>query len=81
LQPELPDGTYELVGPKVQGNKDHYGHHCLVSHERAAQQVDAPRNFEDLKGWLATHNMEGLVWHHADGRMAKIKRRDFGLKW
>jgi len=81
MQAELPDGTYELVGPKVQGNKDHYGHHCLVSHERAAQYLDVPRNFEDLKGWLAIHNIEGLVWHHPDGRMAKIKRRDFGLKW
>ena len=21
--------------------------------------------------------MEGIVWHHPDGRMAKLKRRDF----
>jgi hypothetical protein len=25
--------------------------------------------------------MEGVVWYHEDGRMVKIKRRDFGLKW
>lgn len=24
---------------------------------------------------------EGLVWHHPDGRMAKVKRTDFGLPW
>ena len=26
-------------------------------------------------------DIEGIVWHHPDGRMAKIKRRDFGLSW
>ncbi len=25
--------------------------------------------------------VEGIVWHHEDGRMAKIKRKDFGLPW
>lgn len=30
---------------------------------------------------LVENVIEGLVWHHDDGRMAKIKRRDFGLKW
>jgi hypothetical protein len=27
-------------------------------------------------GWEAA-KYEGVVWHHPDGRMAKIKRRDF----
>lgn len=75
------DGTYELVGPRVQGNKDGYPEHMLVSHERAARFHDAPRDFESLKRWLDEHRSEGIVWHHPDGRMAKIKRRDFGLKW
>ena len=30
---------------------------------------------------VANNNLEGIVWHHPDGRWAKIKRRDFGLKW
>jgi hypothetical protein len=25
-------------------------------------------------------DIEGLVFHHPDGRMAKIKLRDFGMK-
>jgi hypothetical protein len=25
-------------------------------------------------------NIEGIVWHHPDGRMAKLKLRDFGVK-
>lgn len=79
--PEWPNGTYELVGPKIQGNKDGYSTHTLVSHARAAPMHDAPRDFDGLRAWLAEHRVEGLVWHNHDGRMAKIKRRDFGLKW
>lgn len=75
------DGTYELVGPKTQGNKDKYATDTLVSHDLAPVFHDAPRTFEGLKLWLADHEVEGIVWHHEDGRMAKIKRRDFGFKW
>lgn len=74
-------GTYELIGPKIQGNKDGTLAHTLMAHEDAAVYEDAPRTFDGLKAWLAERVIEGLVWHHSDGRMAKIKRRDFGLKW
>lgn len=74
------DGTYELVGPKIQGNKESWPHHMLVRH--GVQPIVAdPRTFDDIKAWLADQHIEGLVWHHPDGRMAKIKRRDFGYKW
>jgi hypothetical protein len=76
-----PDGTYELLGPKIQGNKDQRAKHVLQPHAQAECYYDAPRDFEGLKAWLAEHEIEGLVWHNPDGRMAKIKRRDFGLKW
>jgi hypothetical protein len=33
-----------------------------------------------LREWLLDRDIEGLVFHHPDGRMAKIKLRDFGLK-
>lgn len=79
--PERFAGTYELVGPKVQGNKDGFGMHTLLRHAIADKYEDAPRDFDGLKEWLAARTIEGLVWHHPDGRMAKIKRRDFGLKW
>jgi hypothetical protein len=39
-----------------------------------------PRDFDGLRTWLAGKDIEGIVWHHPDGRMAKIKLRDFGLK-
>ena len=32
-----------------------------------------------LKAWFMHHDVEGVVWRHPDGRMAKIKGRDFGI--
>lgn len=76
----LPDGTYELVGPKIQGNKERFAIHSLVSHEKTGNLPDAPRTFAKLKAYLTGRDIEGIVWHHPDGRMAKIKARDFGIK-
>ena len=75
---EVPDGTYELIGPKVQGNPEGYGIHVLVPH--GEHIVDAPRTYEGLKEWFKTAHIEGVVWWHPDGRMVKIKARDFGVK-
>lgn len=33
-----------------------------------------------LRSYLANKDIEGIVWHHPDGRMVKIKGKDFGLK-
>lgn len=76
----LPDGTYELIGPKVQGNPEGLMDHRLVSHSQTEKFLDAPRTFDTLKAYLSGRDIEGIVFHHADGRMAKIKLRDFGLK-
>lgn len=72
-------GTYELVGPKVQSNPERYDAHNLIWHEDA-QIVFPPVTFDDLKVWLTDEDIEGIVWHHPDGRMVKIKKKDFGLK-
>jgi hypothetical protein len=77
----LKDGTYELLGPKVQGNPEKAHAHILEPHgQRVYDDGEVPRTFDGLKDWLATQNIEGIVFHHEDGRMAKIKLRDFGLK-
>jgi len=34
----------------------------------------------ELGQFFKERNIEGIVWHHPDGRMAKIKARDFGIK-
>jgi hypothetical protein len=74
------DGSYELIGPKVQGNAEGWDYHYLVPHG-ANVLNDAPRTFVALSLYLAGGNMEGIVWHHPDGRMVKIKARDFGHRW
>ena len=74
--PSLPDGTYELVGPKIQGNPDGFAAHTLVRHGEQ-ELPDAPRDFEGLKAYLRDQTLEGIVWHHPDGRRVKIKRKDF----
>ena len=73
-----PDGTYELCGPNVQGNPEGFDTHILVPHSEATQYNDVPRTFDGIRDFLETMNIEGLVFHHPDGRMAKIKKRDFG---
>lgn len=71
------DGTYELVGEKIQGNPDKFQGHILIKHSEAEQYQNFPRNFEDIKGILKNMDIEGVVWHHPDGRMVKIKKKDF----
>lgn len=72
-----PDGTYELIGPKVQGNPEGWIGHQLIRHG-SIMEDGVPRTFDGLRNWLATQDIEGVVFHHPDGRMAKIKLRDFG---
>lgn len=74
-----PDGTYELMGPKVQGNPDGLPRHVLIRHG-TVRLNDVPRDYAGLRAYLEGRDMEGIVWHHPDGRMAKIKLRDFGFK-
>lgn len=75
----LADGTYELVGPKIQGNPERATDHALIRHGPIMVE-DVPRTFKGLRGWLDCRGIEGIVFHHPDGRMAKIKGRDFGYK-
>lgn len=79
----LPDGTYELIGPKVNGGREPGSGHRLIRHGPGRLSIEDPpaRTREAILGWLTAHVVEGIVWHHPDGRMAKIKRRDFGLAW
>jgi len=77
---ELEEGTYELVGPKVQGNPEQFEQHVLVRHDFCEGAGGLDRSFEGLSEFLSGTNWEGIVFHHPDGRMAKIKARDFGIK-
>lgn len=77
----LADGTYELCGPKINGNPEGLMVHMLIPHGYA-QYPHFPRTYTGIKDAFENggFNIEGVVWHHPDGRMVKIKAKDFGLK-
>ena len=79
FHPSTIDGTYELCGPKVQGNPECFDKHELIRHGELVLS-DVPRTFMEIKNYLANEDIEGIVWHHPDGRMVKIKSKDFGIK-
>lgn len=80
---EWRPGTYELCGPKINGNHEELERHTLLRHDSlpTIHLTADMRTFEVMqeyvrylkqdKGW------EGLVFKHADGRMAKIKWKDY----
>jgi hypothetical protein len=84
---DLDECTCELIGPKIQGNPYRLERHQLKVHGSTLLEghglvfEQAPRTFDGLRKWLEKNRTEGIVWHHPDGRMAKVKRRDFGISW
>lgn len=74
-----PDGTYELLGPKIQGNRENIGNHILLKHSDAEVFLDCPRDFNGIREWFKGKCIEGIVFHHPDGRMVKIKKKDYGM--
>lgn len=72
------DGTYELCGPKIQGNPERLEKHTFVAHGSVVI-TDAPRTFDALREWLKGRDIEGIVWHHPEKGMVKIKKKDFGM--
>lgn len=70
--------TYELCGPRIQKNPERFETHVLVRHGSEILG-DAPRTFFNLIVYLFDQDIEGIVWHHPDGRMVKVKGKDFGF--
>jgi hypothetical protein len=69
-------GTFELIGPRINGNPEGWHEHVLMRHGCEVIEV-RPFDIRELVrvtgrvgGW------EGIVWHHPDGRLAKLKARD-----
>ncbi len=84
----FPDGVWpcEAVGPKIQGNPlGLMSPTCYMFLLNPTVVPDVSRDYEGLKVYFKTfesvyspgHKAEGIVFHHPDGRMAKIKARDF----
>jgi hypothetical protein len=78
---EPENGTYELVGPRINGNKEGFDRHILIRH--GTEKIYFPQgiSYDSLKEALDQMPYEGIVWRHPDGRMVKIKKKDFGYKW
>lgn len=83
-----PDGEHscEALGPRIQANPLKLADHlCVQFNINIPQYGDVPRSYAGLRDFLATldsrfapgHLAEGIVFHHPDGRRAKIKRKDF----
>lgn len=79
---QLLPGTYELVGPKIQGNEDGFDDYYLLPHASAPVVPDLDLKLSPetvvkiIRKIHLVANWEGVVWHHPDGRMAKLKARD-----
>lgn len=79
---KVEDGTYELIGEKIQGNPENVNGHLLVKHGTHILSLES-LDFEFIKNFLSDpeNNMEGIVFHHtADNRMCKIRKSDFGVR-
>lgn len=85
-------GTYELIGPKFQGNPYDLEMHVLKEHGAEETTVFPIGHFLRnptisssvalIHRWLDENHHEGIVFHHhRSDKMAKITRRDFGLDW
>jgi hypothetical protein len=87
----LPDGEHsaEALGPSIQGNPLGLAKNvCVAFNLEVPTYDDVPRNYDALRAALREldsryapgHRAEGIVFHHPDGRRAKIKRKDFGFE-
>jgi len=73
------EGTYELIGPKINRNPEGAAKHTLISHQNAETLGLLDRSYDGIYVFLSGIDIEGIVFRHPDGRLAKIKKRDFGL--
>ena len=75
------DGTFELIGEKVNSNPEKIKGHQIIRH--GVEVLFIPDlSFEGIKRYLANplNDIEGVVFHGANGEMCKIRKCDFGIK-
>jgi hypothetical protein len=88
-------GTYELCGPSINGNPEGLEKNVFLLHGAPVAPIDFKVPTVNLGGYTEDHirflkvkrvleeatAIEGIVFHHPDGRMCKIRRNDFGFPW
>ena len=70
-------GTYEACGPKINSNHERLDRHLAFKH--GCEVVSVARSFSEIREFLRTRDVEGIVFHHPDGRMCKIRKDHFGF--
>jgi len=83
-------GTYELCGPKINGNPENFKRHTLVHHWSTdlisnvhvldIHEMSVEDAYEALKQTLGYMPIEGVVWYGVTNGMAKLKRKDFNYE-
>lgn len=82
----LEAGTFELVGPKINGNSEKMDKHVLIRHGSERLELPDMRTisredaFETLKALFSdfkAKGIEGVVWWGSDGRRVKLRVKDF----
>ena len=73
------EGTYELCGPKINGNPEELATHELIPHG-VIKYPQCPRSFNGIREFLIKEEIEGIVWYRDNGEMSKVKLKDYGIK-
>jgi hypothetical protein len=78
------NGTYELIGEKIQGNPENIMGHQLILHGDERIPI-GEISYNNLKEYLEITYIEGIVFYHFEvntiySTMCKIKKKDFGFK-
>lgn len=79
---QFEDGTYELIGEKVLSNPEKISGHRLIKHGSEILNLEEI-SYEYLKAYLSNpeNDIEGIVFYHLiDGRMCKLRKKDFNIK-
>lgn len=72
--------TYELIGKHIRANPYNLDNDIYCKHGEKILS-DVPRDFDGIRAYLESHEIEGIVFHRGNGEMCKIKRSDFGFSW
>ncbi|XP_052798721.1 uncharacterized protein C12orf29 homolog isoform X2 [Mya arenaria] len=83
----LTGHTAELIGTNINGNPYGLGTkknpiHLLVIHGTIKVENAPPISLEDIRAWFkGSGQVEGIVWHCANGTLFKVHRNHVSLKW
>ena len=83
----LPPGTYELCGPKINGNPEKLTEPVLYPHGaetatdipdmRTVKPEEAYAKLKEIFSKYKENGVEGVVWIGANGKRAKLRVKDF----